>query len=79
MFEVAGKKAASNDYDYAADLLGQCVNGDPSNPNYVRAYIENLQKKYGNNKRRGPAVPVQGTRFASGMLKRRSAKAYGIR
>ena len=42
-----------NDFDYVADLLRQCVTGDPGNAVYVRAYIENLQKKYGNSKKVG--------------------------
>jgi tetratricopeptide (TPR) repeat protein len=58
VFEVASKKAeaasAANDFDYVTDLLSQCVIGDPGNPIYVRAYIENLQKKYGNNKKGSP-------------------------
>jgi tetratricopeptide (TPR) repeat protein len=54
VFEVAQKRASTNDFDYAAELLGQCVTGDPSNPIYVRAYIENLQKKYANNKKGAP-------------------------
>jgi tetratricopeptide (TPR) repeat protein len=58
IFEVAGKKAAAatapSDFDYVTDLLLQCVTGDPGNPIYVRAYIENLQKKYGNNKKGSP-------------------------
>jgi len=51
-FKRAGKKPTSlQDYDFAADLLTQCVLGDPSNPAYVRAYLENLQKKFQNNKK----------------------------
>lgn len=57
IYEVAGKKAvgaaAATDFDYVTDLLLQCVTGDPGNPIYVRAYIENLQKKYGNAKKIG--------------------------
>ena len=57
LFEVATKKAAAaaalNDFDYVADLLLQCVTGDPGNQVYVQAYIENLQKKYGNCKKVG--------------------------
>ena len=36
------------------DLLSQCVSGDPGNPIYVRAYVENLQKKYSNNRKGSP-------------------------
>ncbi|MCD4726872.1 MAG: hypothetical protein K8R46_04375, partial [Pirellulales bacterium] len=55
LFEHAGKKAESaaesNDFDYVTDLLIQCVSGDPSNAFYVRALLENLQKKYKQNKK----------------------------
>jgi tetratricopeptide (TPR) repeat protein len=56
IFEHASKRlaaatAAPADFDYATDLLTQCVVGDPGNENYARAYVENLQKKYNNNKK----------------------------
>jgi hypothetical protein len=58
VFEVARKKAAgsttAHDFDYASELIGQCVLGDPSNAVYVRAFVENLHKKYGNNKKGSP-------------------------
>ncbi len=52
LFEAAQKKASGlkPNYDYAADLYGQCVSGDPANIEYVKAYIENLQKKYNHNR-----------------------------
>ena len=58
IFEHATKRtavaaAAPADFDYATDLLSQCVVGDPGNENYARAYVENLQKKYNNNKKGG--------------------------
>jgi tetratricopeptide (TPR) repeat protein len=65
VFEHASKKAStSNDFDYCTELLTQCVLGDPGNINYVRAYVENLQKKYGNNKKGSPFAQFQafGTR-----------------
>ena len=52
VFEHASKKVTGgNDFDYASELFAQCVIGEPGNINYVRAYIENLQKKYNNNKK----------------------------
>ena len=52
IFAHASKKAAAGgNFDYTTELLMQCVLGDPSNPVYVRTYIENLQKKYGNNRK----------------------------
>jgi tetratricopeptide (TPR) repeat protein len=52
LLEAAQQKASGEkpDYDYATDLLSQCVLGNPANIFYVKAYVENLQKKYNNNK-----------------------------
>lgn len=44
IFEYA--KKTPNDFDYVTELLVQCVLGEPGNIEYVRTYIENLQKKY---------------------------------
>ena len=45
--QASGKKPTSpQDFDYVAELLAQCVIGDPANPIYVRAFLENLQKKH---------------------------------
>ncbi len=52
IFAHASKKAAAGvDFDYTTELLMQCVLGDPGNATYVKTYIENLQKKYGNNRK----------------------------
>jgi tetratricopeptide (TPR) repeat protein len=63
IFEVAKTKSASAtataDFDYLTDLLGQCVNGDPGNPAYVQAYLENLQKKFGSLKKSGALGKIQ--------------------
>ncbi len=52
MLDAAQQKASGEkpDFNYATDLLTQCVLGNPSNIFYVKAYIETLQKKYNNNK-----------------------------
>jgi tetratricopeptide (TPR) repeat protein len=55
IFEHASRKvAAGADFDYTTELLTQCVLGDPGNIAYVRCYIENLQKKYDNNRKGSP-------------------------
>jgi tetratricopeptide (TPR) repeat protein len=63
IFEAAKAKASAasgaSDFDYPADLLGQCVNGDPGNPYYVQAYLENLHKKYGNPKKISPLAQLR--------------------
>jgi tetratricopeptide (TPR) repeat protein len=64
IFEHATKRMTtatptSNDFDYCADLLAQCVSGDPGNDKFLRAYWENLQKKYNNNKKGGRLANFQ--------------------
>ena len=63
IFEVAKKKAESaantNDFDYIADLLIQCVSGDPGNAYYVQMLLENLQKKYKQNKKGAPLAQLK--------------------
>lgn len=49
-FEHASKQMAQGNYDYATELLTQCVLGDPGNVQYVQSFLANLQKKYSNNK-----------------------------
>lgn len=39
------------DHDYAHSILVECVVNDPGNLVYVEAMLQNLQKKYRNNKR----------------------------
>jgi tetratricopeptide (TPR) repeat protein len=46
-------KGEKNSFDYANDMLLQCVKGDPNNLVYVETFLANLQKKYNNNKRGG--------------------------
>jgi tetratricopeptide (TPR) repeat protein len=39
------------DFDYAHSILVECVVNDPGNITYVEAFLQNLQRKYNNNKR----------------------------
>jgi tetratricopeptide (TPR) repeat protein len=52
-FDHASKLATQEkfDRDYVAALLASCVQGDPGNLVYVDAFLDNLQKKYDNNKK----------------------------
>lgn len=52
LYEAAQKKASGlkPNYDYACELLAQCVLGNPGSDLFVKTYIENLQKKYNNNR-----------------------------
>ena len=39
------------DFDYAHSILVECVVSDPGNLVYVETFLQNLQRKYNNNKR----------------------------
>jgi hypothetical protein len=56
VFEHAQRCAEKADYEYANDLLTQCVTEDPANLIYLQHFLGNLAQKYGNNKK--------GSRFA---------------
>jgi tetratricopeptide (TPR) repeat protein len=57
VFERAMQSAEKSDYDYAHDLLAQCLVDDPANLIYLQHFLGNLAQKYNNNKK--------GVRFAS--------------
>lgn len=63
VFEVATKKAGSAsthaDFDYVADLVLQCILADPGNGFYVRAYLDNLHKKFGSVNKVGALAKVK--------------------
>lgn len=50
IFAHGSKMMAQQNHDYATELFGQCVIGDPANLIYVQNYIGNLQRKYNHNK-----------------------------
>jgi tetratricopeptide (TPR) repeat protein len=61
LFEAARQKASGlkPNYDYASELFVQCVLGDPGNDVYIKAYIENLQKKFNNNRSGAPMAQLR--------------------
>ena len=77
LFEVAGQKAesasTSSDFDYINELLIQCVSADPGNAYYVRSFIDNLQKKYKQNKKGAPLAQLK-VRGARSMVKKALAQ-----
>jgi tetratricopeptide (TPR) repeat protein len=51
LFDSASKSLQSNQFDYAIDLLSQCVVGDPGALIYVQKLLEALYRKYNNNRK----------------------------
>lgn len=69
MFEHAGQRAAQEQYDYAAELLTQCVLGEPGNMQYAQKFVDTLRRKYNHNKR-GVSFAQFKTRAARNALKK---------
>ncbi len=57
VFEHAQRSAEKSDYEYAHDLLTQCLTEDPANLIFLQHFLGNLAQKFGNNKK--------GARFAA--------------
>ena len=51
VYEHGQRCLEKQDYDYAHQLFSQCVVEDPANITYLQAMLDNLQRKYGNNKK----------------------------
>lgn len=61
------------DHDYVSALLASCVQADPGNLVYVEAFLDNLQKKYDNNRKGGRFKGLGGGK--GGAVKKAAAKA----
>ncbi len=53
MFELGQQKSAQGSYDYALELLIQCVTADPGNVQYVDGILTALKSKYEKNHGKG--------------------------
>ncbi|MEX0978246.1 MAG: tetratricopeptide repeat protein [Pirellulales bacterium] len=69
-FEHGCKSAASNNFDYAADMFDICVKGDPSNGIYVKQYLANLGKKYNDNKKGAGFTSAPRIKVLQGIVKK---------
>ncbi len=50
-FDAGTKNTQSGNYEYATEMLMQCVTEDPGNQIYAQAFLGNLYRKYNNNKK----------------------------
>jgi tetratricopeptide (TPR) repeat protein len=50
-FQHGSGSAAKGDFEYATNMFTMCVVGDPGNPIYVKQFLDNLIKKYNDNKK----------------------------
>jgi tetratricopeptide (TPR) repeat protein len=74
-FEHGSKSAAKGDFNYASDMFSACVRDDPSNQIYIRQFLDNLVKKYNDNKKGAgfTSAPKAAALKASIMKSRRSS------
>jgi tetratricopeptide (TPR) repeat protein len=73
-FDHATKQMEQGGHDYAADYFTQCLVADPGNLDYAKGFVENLQKKYKNNKKGHPLAFFQ-TRGPRGAIKKALGQA----
>jgi len=75
-FTHGAEKAAAGNHDYAGDLFIQCVKGDPGSLDYQRAFLQNLYKKYKNNKKGASFGGLQGGNHKSTLKKSLASKDW---
>jgi len=69
MFEHGLKQVEQGAYDYALELLTECVVGNPGNLEYSQTFLTALQKKYNNNRKGAPLAQFK-ERGARGAIKK---------
>lgn len=68
-YESGSKSSSKGDWDYANEMFGRCVTGDPGNRLYAQSFLGNLWKKYNNDKKGSKLAGLKGM-GASGSLKK---------
>ncbi len=68
LFQHATGSVARGNYEYAAMLLTQCVQGDPGNAIYVQNLLGALQKYYNNNKKGARLAAIRGAKSKAALL-----------
>ena len=73
-FEKGMQNVKQRNFDYATEMFSQCVELDPDNLEYIGAFIDNLQKKYKNNKKGNNPFGLKGM-GARGTIKKAITKS----
>jgi tetratricopeptide (TPR) repeat protein len=58
----------SGNFEYATELLTQCITGDPGNLVYTQAFLGNLHRKYNNNKKGSTLAGMRSVSAKAGMM-----------
>ncbi len=68
-YEKGQQNVKQRNFDYATQMFAQCVEGDPGNLDYFKAFIDTLQKKYNNNKKGNNPLGLKGMGARSALKK----------
>jgi tetratricopeptide (TPR) repeat protein len=68
-YEKGMQNVKQRNFDYATQMFAQCVEGDPGKLEYIIAFIDNLQKKYNNNKKGSSFAGIKGMSARSALNK----------
>ena len=75
-FDAGNQQFNSGQFDYANDLFAQCVAGDPSTVIYVQHFLNNLIRKYNNNKKGSKMAGLTTAGAKMGLKRANSKKDY---
>lgn len=75
-FEAGSQKSNRGEYDYATDMFMSCVVGDPGNQIYLQSYLQNLYKKFDNNKKGDRLASVKGVGIRGSIKKSEMQKDW---
>lgn len=75
-FEHGSKNSSQGNFDYATDMFTQCVIGDPANPIYTKSFLDNLFRKYENNKKGSRMASLSGAGVTASIKKASFSKDW---
>jgi Flp pilus assembly protein TadD len=67
-FDAGTKNMQSGNYDYAIDMLMQCVTSDPGNQIYAQAFLGTLCRKYNNNRKGSTLASIKAAGSKTSMM-----------
>lgn len=76
LFQKGNQASSQGQYDYATDMFQSCVTLDPANRMYALNLLNNLFKKYNNNKKGSKMAAISGMGAKASLKKARVSKDW---
>ena len=76
LFQKGNQAASQGQFDYASDMFQTCLVLDPGNRIYALNFLNNLFKKYNNNKKGSKMAAISGMGSRTGMKKASMSKDW---